>query len=191
MQAHRFSAAVLARAFHTDAMFTYIEPDDQRRADVLPWFFGAAARLGKKYGRLDVIPGRAAAIWLPPGKTELGPHAIVGSGLALAPFRLGVTAFRRFGAITSAFDAAKSEVIEPPFWHLFILGVEPTEQGRGFGRRIIAPVLAQADRVGHRCYLETTEESNLAFYRRQGFEVASTHAPDGLPVFWTMTRQPG
>jgi GNAT superfamily N-acetyltransferase len=184
------TATVLARAFHTDAMFTYIEPDDQRRAKVLPWFFGAAARLGEKYGRLDVEPGRAAAIWLPPGNTDLGPGAWVGSGLAAAPFRLGIGGFRRFGSITSAFEAAKGDVIEPPFWHLFILGVEPSEQGRGQGGRLIGPVLTQADPDGHPCYLETTEESNLDFYRRHGFEVASNHAPYGLPAFWTMTRQP-
>ncbi|NMN95742.1 GNAT family N-acetyltransferase [Antrihabitans stalactiti] len=185
------TATVLARAFHNDAMFTYIEPDEQRRAKVLPWFFGAAARLGAKYGRIDVDPGRAAAIWLPPGKTDLGPRALVGSGFAAAPLRLGIGGFRRFGSITSAFDAAKVTVIAPPFWHLFILGVEPSEQGCGHGGRVIAPVLAQADRDGHRCYLETTEESNLAFYRRRGFEVSSDHAPAGLPAFWTMTRQPG
>ncbi|WP_157103675.1 hypothetical protein [Nocardia harenae] len=44
---------ILARAFHDDPMFTYIQPDPARRAAVLPWFFGAAARLGAKYGRLD------------------------------------------------------------------------------------------------------------------------------------------
>ena len=82
-------------------------------------------------------------------------------------------------------------MIEPPFWHLFILGVEPSEQGRGYGGRVIARCWLQADRDGHRCYLETTEESNLAFYRRHRFEVSSDQAQAGLPAFWTMTRQPG
>lgn len=180
---------LLARAFHDDAMFTFIEPDAARRADVLPWFFGAAARLGAKYGRLDA-DDRAAAIWLPPGQTDLGPRALVGSGLAAGPVRLGLGAFRRFVAITSAFEAAKARVVDTPHWHLFILGVEPSRQGNGHGSNMIGPVLADADRDRQVCYLETTAESNLEFYRRNGFTVASVHRPDGMPKFWTMTRPP-
>ncbi|WP_405178126.1 hypothetical protein OG225_28635 [Nocardia sp. NBC_01377] len=48
---------VLARAFHDDPMFTFIEPDAERRAAVLPWFFGAAARPGAKYGKLERLLG--------------------------------------------------------------------------------------------------------------------------------------
>ena len=60
-------AALLAAAFHDDPMFVFIEPDEERRRRVLPWFFGAASRLGQRLGRLDIDPGAGAAIWLRPG----------------------------------------------------------------------------------------------------------------------------
>jgi len=41
------------------------------------------------------------------------------------------------------------------------------------------------------CYLDTTHERNVAFYRRHGFEVVTaSDMPRGGPRFWTMTRQP-
>ncbi|MEV0709161.1 GNAT family N-acetyltransferase [Nocardia aurea] len=181
---------VLARAFHDDPMFTFIEPDAERRAAVLPWFFGAAARLGTKYGSLDERPGRAAVIWLLPGHADLGLREMTGSGLVAAPFKLGLSAFRRFVAITTAFERAQRDVIRQPFLYLFILGVDPTEQGRGHGSALITSALSQAGSEGHPCYLETTNEANVPFYERHGFEVASEKTPEGLPRFWTMVRPP-
>lgn len=184
------AAAVLARAFHDDPMFVYVEPDPERRRRVLPWFFGAVIRLGRRRGRCDQMVD-AAAIWLAPGQTALGPAVLARSGLILAPLRWGPPAFRRFVTITSAFEEAGAAVHrDTPFWHLFVLGVDPSAQGRGLGGRVIAPVLAEADRAGQPCYLETLVERNLAFYRRHGFEVASHHQPSGLPPFWTMWRAP-
>jgi len=184
------SQRILARAFHEDPMFTFIEPSADRRRRVLPWFFGAALRLGNQQGRVDTDAGRAAAIWLPPGRTSLGPGAMLRSGLALAPMRLGPAAFGRFARLTSAFEKAAAEVHGTTFWHLFILGVDPAFQGRGLGARLVAPVLAEADAAGHLCYLETLSARNLAFYQRLGFTVAGHVTPSGLPEFWMMTRAP-
>ncbi len=184
------AALTLARAFQDDAMFRYIEPDEDRRRRVLPWFFGAALRLGRHDGRVDELAGSAAAIWLVPGRTTLGPRALLRSGLAAAPLRLGLPAFRRFTALTGAFEREARRAMTSPYWHLFILGVEPGHQGQGVGRGLLAPVLAQADAAGERSYLETLEERNLAFYSRLGFAVGEKVSRPGLPTFWTMVREP-
>jgi GNAT superfamily N-acetyltransferase len=181
---------VLARAFHDDPMFTFIQPDAERRERSLPWFFTAAARLGRRQGRLDEEPGQAAAIWLGPGHTDLGAAAILRSGLWAAPARLGPAAFRRFIKLTTAFEEAGARAHGDTFWHLFILGVDPRLQGRGRGGELIAPVLDRADGAGHECYLETCAQSNLAFYTRHRFEVVERVDRAGLPTFWTMIRRP-
>lgn len=184
------AAAVLARAFHDDPMLVFVEPDPQRRRRVLPWFFAAAVRLGHRRGRVDETPD-GAAIWLTPGRTELGPAALLGSGLLQAPLRFGPAAFRRFAALTGAFEAVGAAVHgDAPFWHLFILGVNPPAQGAGLGGRLLAPVLAKADAAGQPCYLETLAERNLSFYRRHGFDLATGERRPGLPPFWTMRREP-
>jgi GNAT superfamily N-acetyltransferase len=185
----RTPAQVLAAAFHDDAMFVFIEPDGERRRRVLPWFFGAALRLGRQLGRVDVEPDVGAAIWLRPG-SKIGVPAAIRSGLVLAPLHFGLPALKRFGALTSAFEEAGARVHGDRYWHLFILGVAPDHQGQGVGRRLVTPVLAAADAAGERCYLETLEERNLPFYSRLGFAVGEEVAQPGLPRFWAMVREP-
>ena len=182
-------AQILAAAFHNDAMFVFIEPDGERRRRVLPWFFGTAIRIGRHLGRVDLDPERGVAIWLRPG-ARFGMLAIVRSGLVLAPLRFGRSAMKRFGRLTSAFEEAGARVRGDRYWHLFILGVEPGHQGQGVGRRLLAPVLAQADAAGERCYLETLEERNLAFYSGLGFAVGEKVSRPGLPTFETLVREP-
>lgn len=183
------TGALLARAFDDDPMFLFIEPDEDRRRRRLPWFFSAAARLGRQRGRLDATP-EAAAIWLTPGRTELGPGALVRSGLAAAPARLGLAAFRRFVALTSAFEEAGAELRGEDHWHLFILGVDPDHRGEGRGTGLLAPILRRADEAGLPVSLETCTERNLPFYERHGFVIDRCIARAALPEFWTMVRRP-
>ena len=70
-----------------------------------------------------------------------------------------------------------------------ILGVDPLFQGRGLGGAIVQPVVERADSEGLPCYLETSKERNLAFYRKHGFDVVHEGTmPGGGPRFWTMSR---
>jgi len=186
------AGGVLARAFHDDAMFCAVQPDPQRRARLLPWFFTATARLGQREGELHMLEDDAGvAIWLTPSHGRLGLGALVHSRLAFVPLHLGPAGLRRFMRITGNFDSAREELVREPYWHLFILGVAPEHQGRGLGGELMAPVLARADRDGVHCYLETSEERNVPFYERHGFAVGGGRRdPQGLPPFWPMVREP-
>jgi ribosomal protein S18 acetylase RimI-like enzyme len=75
-------------------------------------------------------------------------------------------------------------------WYLFILGTEPTAQGRGLGSALLAQVLARVDADGMPVYLESSSERNLALYGRHGFEVTSEVAIPGGPRIWPMWREP-
>jgi ribosomal protein S18 acetylase RimI-like enzyme len=78
----------------------------------------------------------------------------------------------------------------PPHWYLAVLGTEPELQGRGLGSAVLAPVLEQADRDGVAAYLESSKESNIAFYARHGFRVSGeVRLPRG-PKLWPMWRDP-
>jgi GNAT superfamily N-acetyltransferase len=69
------------------------------------------------------------------------------------------------------------------------LGVEPSEQGRGVGARLLQPVLVRLDREERGAYLETSKERNIAWYGRQGFDLTRTlEVRTGAPPIWTMWR---
>jgi ribosomal protein S18 acetylase RimI-like enzyme len=88
-------------------------------------------------------------------------------------------------------DELHKRKVPGPHWYLWALGVEPARQGQGIGSRLIAPVLAQADREGLPCYLETETAGNVAFYQKQGFYVVSDDLVPGQSLrIWTMLREP-
>ena len=80
-------------------------------------------------------------------------------------------------------------VDDVPF-NLEIIGTAPEHQGKGSGTALLAPMVERADTEGVGMYLESSKESNIAYYRRFGFEVRrELHLKKG-PTMWLMERPP-
>ncbi|QPC99808.1 GNAT family N-acetyltransferase [Qipengyuania soli] len=84
--------------------------------------------------------------------------------------------------------------VHPNFPHayLFSIGVRPAAQGKGLGRKLIAPVLAACDRAEMPAYLENSNPANHGFYSSCGFEVCGDplHPQPNSPPLVPMLRQP-
>ena len=79
--------------------------------------------------------------------------------------------------------------LREPHFYLFVLGVDPDCQGRGFGKSLLVHLNARADAAGVSCYLETDKEENVRLYRNAGYDVASDENVPGLQLrMWTMVR---
>lgn len=59
-----------------------------------------------------------------------------------------------------------------PHWHVGLLAVDPSAQGQGLGRRLLAAVHALADKVKVAVYLDTAGDRLRAFYEHLGYKVA-------------------
>ena len=187
------AAEVLARAFFDDPAWLWAIPEDDRRAHVLPWFFRAALRYGGRWGEVHGTEGttEGAAIWLPPERPRLDSLRLVRVGLLLMPLKAGLPGFARFLTMWRALEERHKRDVPPQHWYLWLLGVDPPRQRQGLGSALIQPILGRADQQGLQCYLDTTRERNLAFYRRHGFEVVHEgDFPRGGPHFWTLRREP-
>lgn len=187
------AADVLARAFSEDPSWAWAIPDGTKRSRVQAWFFRAAIRYGLRYGEVYVTSARVegAALWLPPG-SGLSSFRLMRAGLLPMPLKAGLSSFSRFITMGRTLEERHAQDAPLHHWHLWLLGVDPSRQGQGVGSALVRSVLTQADEEGIACYLDTTLERNLAFYRRHGFEVV--HAgefPRGGPPFWTLRREPG
>ena len=74
---------------------------------------------------------------------------------------------------------------------LAVLGTVPARQREGLAGRTLIPGLASADREGAGSFLETSSESNLAFYSSFAFEVIGhRRIGGGGPDVWAMFRKP-
>ncbi|MCH8065691.1 MAG: GNAT family N-acetyltransferase [Chloroflexi bacterium] len=189
----RQAGEVLSRAFFDDPLMEYIFPEEARRERPLTWLMERGARYGLRYGEVHTTAGvEGAAVWLPPGETDMTPLRMMRVGMLIAPFRVGLGAFRRFLAVSDYLEELHKRDVPPQHWYLAILGVDPSRQGQGIGGALIQPIIARSDSAGLPCYLETMKERNVAFYKKHGFVVVvEGDLPDGGPYFWTMKREAG
>jgi GNAT superfamily N-acetyltransferase len=184
---------VLARAFFDDPLFTWVEPDDQRRAQLMPWIMGVGVRYGARFGEVYGTAGElsVASVWLPPGDSVATPDRLEQAGFVDPAAAMGEAGLQRFGAFMDHAEQVHHDLMAGDHWYLMILGVDPPLQGRGIGGSILQPMLARVDADGLPCYLETAKARNVPFYRRHGFEVVHDGAmPGGGPRFWGMRREP-
>jgi GNAT superfamily N-acetyltransferase len=181
-------AAALARAFDDDPVMNFIIPNHARRRRRLPMLFQVELQylhlpLGEVYTTADVCAG---ALWAPPDQWRTPPSV----SLRTLP-RLVIALGGRLPLSLRAIGEVERLHPREAHWYLAVLGTEPAWQGKGVGSALLAPVLQRCDREGRPAYLESSKESNLAFYSRHGFEVTGTiDLPGGGPRVWPMWREP-
>ncbi len=183
------AAGVLARAFAEDPFYVHVMPDEAARPAQLLWWMARLTAYGYRHGRVLTTAGplTGAAIWLGPDEPRVSSLRMARAGMVGVPFRLGIRATRRLMELSGEWSPLQRR--EPPrHFYLMAIGVDPRHQGRGTGSSLMAPVLAEADRAGLSCYLETMTGADVRFYLRHGFQVASEGRVGGLLPYWTMRR---
>jgi ribosomal protein S18 acetylase RimI-like enzyme len=178
-------AGALARAFDDDPVMAWLFPDPARRRLTLPRFFSAHLTKivlphGEVYTTGDVAGG---ALWEPPGKWRLG----VGGQLRMLPdfIRLFGT---RLAIASRGLNLVEANHPQELHWYLAVLGTDPAHQGHGVGSTLMTPILEHCDHEGMPAYLESSKESNIAFYSRHGFKVTGEIRLPGGPLVWPMWR---
>lgn len=181
----------LARAFHDDPVFRWLQPDPARRAAGMPGLFGALVRHHHlPGGGVEVAASEsgvgAAALWDPPGRWMQRTR----EQLPMAPALLRL--FRgRLAATRALSEEMKANHPEEPHWYLAIIGSHPEVRGGGYGSALMRSRLDRCDAEGAPAYLESSNPDNIGYYQRFGFEVTGEFAaPGGGPPMWPMWRRP-
>ena len=127
------------------------------------------------YGRLHRTPEgtHGAAVWSIPLEPERAAEKKAAKHAFLHD-HLGDAGLAYYATTGDAMARLTGTVVPAGSWYLSILGVAPEQQGRGLGRALLAPVLAQADALGVATYLETFTPENMPFYARLGYTAAGT-----------------
>ena len=107
------------------------------------------------------------------------------------PYKLGLKATYRTVNTLDYTEKVHAQAMPDPHWSLYTIGVDPDYQSRGYGSKIIQPILQMADSEGIPCYLDTSSERSLQFFRKWGFEVVrDVTAPAYGPRYWVLVRKP-
>ncbi|MDO5665758.1 MAG: GNAT family N-acetyltransferase [Bacteroidia bacterium] len=76
-----------------------------------------------------------------------------------------------------------------PFMYLYMIGVMPEKQGKGYAGALLDTALADADAQACPVFLETASELNVRIYEKKGFSVTHTFRDGNFMVFY-MVRNP-
>lgn len=184
------------RALESDPFYRAITveyaADAQRRLAVLSEYFTASINEARAIGRCvhDTDPAAGVAVWNLPQPTEVATSAGSEKRTALAKI-LGSRGLDNYDRIIAFMHPRAEKIVPAHAWYLSIVAIDPLQQGRGIGARLLAPTLAEADRNGVTCYLETFSPRNPSFYRRLGFDhVAQFREPTAAAEYAIMVRKP-
>jgi ribosomal protein S18 acetylase RimI-like enzyme len=186
-------SAVLARAFAENpvarACLSHCTQEDRlARVDGLNL---GLVRATLRRGTVEIVRDGAsicgAQLSYAPGRWPVDARAWL--SMARGALATGLRGVRRY----QRFDAAVHPLhLREPHFYLWVLGVDPSMQGRGVGGALLRTFCARADEAEMPCYLETDKESSVRLYERHGFEIEDeliVRALGELRV-WTMVRPP-
>ena len=181
-------ARSLSRAFEEDPVWTFLLPDPTSRLTRLFRYFVTAMRLQHMTHATSYTDSAltGAALWDPPGHWRMTPSQFIRGGAGF----IGCFGGGTLKAIRTLSVVEKRHPSHPGHYYLAILGTDPDHQGKGVGSAVLKPVLDKCDHEGVGAYLESSKESNIAFYARHGFEVTGEIRLPGGPLVWPMWRNP-
>jgi GNAT superfamily N-acetyltransferase len=166
-------AALEDDPFYRSICAPYFSDTGRRRA-VLAKYFDYSIQEGRELGRCIHLAdeARGVAVWLLPQSPEVESQAAERKRTFLQA-TLNIEGCANYYRIIEFMSAKSATLVDEAAWYLSIVAVDPAAQGQGLGRKLLEPTIAEADRAGVTCYLETFGQRNLSFYQRLGFAPAA------------------
>ncbi|HYV15532.1 MAG TPA: GNAT family N-acetyltransferase [Conexibacter sp.] len=176
--------AVFTAAFAHDPLWSWAFPDPEAMAVWWRYYVRSALR----YPCMRIADDyAAAAIWIPPGGTELTAEEEAGVEALVA--ELAGPRAPEILQLLERFETCH-RAVEQPYYYLTMLGTHPDHRGKGLGMALLAACLETIDGEGAPAYLESSNAANDPRYERHGFvRVGSFMRPDGQVTVSTMWRE--
>lgn len=173
---------IMTLAFASDPSFRYWW---RGASGYLHWFPKFALALGERGFEHDTVMVtkhfEAAAMWLPPGVVS-DPKQVEA---------LDMPGDAEGDEISNALNAEMARYHpHEPHWYLWMLGVDPRCQGKGYGSALLKHTLDRIDDAHATAYLESSTPKNIPLYERHGFEVIGLIQVADLPPITPMLRRP-
>jgi ribosomal protein S18 acetylase RimI-like enzyme len=170
-------------AFSTDPAARWMYPQPERYLGYFPEFVQAFGGRAFDYGTAHLTQDDlGAAMWLPPG-VHPDDEAVTDLIQRTVPER-------DQEALFAMFDQMERYHPDEPHWHLPLIGVDPTQQRKGYGSALLEHLLWLCDEDSTPAYLESSNPVNIPLYQRHGFEVLGTIQVGTSPPITPMLRRP-
>jgi ribosomal protein S18 acetylase RimI-like enzyme len=174
---------VLVRANWEDPAARWVWPDSQQFLMHFPSFVRAFGGKAFAHGSAYYVDGYVgAALWLPPDV-----HPDENALIALLQQTVSEQIQKDFFPVLEQMGSYHPS---EPHWYLPLMGVDPSQQGKGFGSALLHHTLMQFDHDNKLAYLESSNPRNIPLYKRHGFELLGTIQIGTSPSIAPMLRRP-
>ena len=170
-------------AFSADPISRWFYPNPHQYLLHLPSFVQEFARKAVECNSAYYVEGYAGvALWLPPDI-----HADENALAALLERTIPEEKQQEIFAFVEQMNAGHPS---EPHWYLPMIGVDPTQQGNGYGSALLKHALQRCDSEGKLAYLEASSPRSIPLYKRHGFELVGTIQVGNSPALFPMLRKP-
>ncbi|KAK3323507.1 hypothetical protein B0T19DRAFT_401829 [Cercophora scortea] len=173
--AHAFAADDYAKYLVDPGDTSNLSPEDKWKLHVDMMVYVVAAHCIDGIATTIGPHFDSVALWLAPGQDLDGWWTLLRSGLWRLYFQLSPEGKRRyFDEVLPLLHDTKADVLgdrDADAWYLVYLGTKPYSQGRGYAKRLLEDGIQRADAENRPIYLESSSESNNAYYKKFGFEI--------------------
>lgn len=176
-------ADILARALDDDPVSRWMFPVADRRLRSQVIDYGRLLKHHFKTRSVWTIDRKCVAIWVPPNPPQQTLFERYRESLYMRWMH-----GRRVHEVRDCLQRMAERHPSTPYWYLLALATDPDSQGQGLASRLLNEKLAQCDKHGAQVALETSKESNLAFYQKFGFVVVHELVVDEGVKTWLMCR---
>jgi ribosomal protein S18 acetylase RimI-like enzyme len=177
------AVAVMVLAFGSGPAARWTWPDPEQYLVHFPKLVRVLGGQAFAHGSAYYVDGYVgAALWLPP---DVGPDED-----ALSTLLQSTGSASAQEDLAALFEQMGRYHPREAHWYLPFIGIDPCQQGKGYGAALMKHALDPCDRDRKLAYLESSNPKNIPLYERHGFEVLGTVQVGASPPVVPMLRKP-
>ncbi|MDF2543755.1 MAG: family N-acetyltransferase [Herbinix sp.] len=176
------SADIIAKAFYDYPMFQHILADKLNHKNIklfLKFLISYSILYGEAYASSSEMEG--IILYTDYKRYKFSLVRSIRSGI-IPLMKIGSEAGKRFNEFDRFTLETHKRKMKVNHQYIILLGVDPSKQGQGYGRKLMLEVLKVAEEKGQSCYLETHGEKNVSLYKKLGFKVVSEDILPGTDI---------
>ncbi len=184
------AARVLASSFWGEPIFCSMFLDEKTRDRFIRIYMETSVRLAVAYADAYTTSEKIEGVLI--GSRSTMPETVrlkMQSEWPEPKRTYGEDLSRRVISLNKRMEEVRVRNLSGDYLYMWMLGVDPALQGKGYGSSLLKEVLQRIDSERLSCYLETHSERNARLYERHGFVIAEDlFLPEANIRHWAMVR---
>lgn len=159
---------ILASSFDDNRSVNYIIKQDKKRAQrikrLMEYSFDVCMTFGDVFLSADK---KACALILMPNKKKTNLKSML-LDIKLITSCIGISNIKKVVKRESKINKLHPKEL---MYYVWFIGVDPKEQNKGIGSKLLADIINEASKKNRSVYLETSTLKNIPWYQKFGFEI--------------------